>query len=139
MPLITDADFNTHLYPEIISAIDRDSEDILDDAIDAAEGIAKGYLSKYNITTLFSATGSSRDKALVMHLKDMASWHFCILSNVQMNLELLKERHDDAISWLRDIQKGMIVPYGWTKALDSEGEAETYFHVTSNTKRETHY
>lgn len=139
MALLTQDDFKTHIYPEVVSLISRADDTILDSAISAAESKAKSYLDKYNIDQLFSASGDNRKSDLVEICKDLACWHFCKLSNANINLAFFKELHDDAVRWLKDIQAGRSVPHGWPAATNSDGTKETYFHVTSSTRRESHY
>ena len=135
--MVTPLDFNTHLYAELIEAIDRNDEDILNDAIASAEGEAMGYLSRFDVDVLFAAMDDDRDATLLMYLKDMAVWHFITLANPNTNMELRKTRYDDAIQWLKGIQSGKIVPRGWPPA--TEEGADSYFHVSSAPKRPTRW
>jgi len=132
------ADFKTHLYPELQTAIDRGDASLLDTAIASAEGEAKSYLSRFDITDLFGKSGSARDDTLLMFLKDLAIWHFIILANPNTDMQLRKTRYDDALSWLGKIQQGKLVPVGWLAADATTGE-NTYFHMTSAAKRETRF
>ncbi len=135
--MVTPLDFNTHLYDELIEAIDRNDEDILNDAIASAEGQAMGYLSRYDTDALFSAVDGDRDPTLLMYLKDMAVWHFIALANPNTDVAMRKTRFDDAIGWLKDIQSGKIVQKKWP--LEVEEKAEYFFKVDSAPKRETRY
>jgi hypothetical protein len=139
MPLLLAADFKTHIYPEIIDAISRADDTILEAAIDAAEAKAKSYLDKYSIDTLFTATEDSRKNDLLSICKDLACWEFCKLSNANLNLAFFKELNDDAVRWLKDVQAGRSVPYGWPTATNAEGTQSTFFHVGGNPKRSSHY
>lgn len=139
MSLVLTSDFNTHIYSETISSIDRDTDGLLQKAIDSAEAIVKGYLSRFNITTLFSQSGSNRNEELLSTIKDVALWHFCKLSSPNMNLDMIKECHDDAIKWLKDIQAGRVDPYQWPEATDSDGDVLTSFKVDSAVRRKTHW
>jgi len=135
--MVTPLDFKTHLFAELISAIDRNDEDILNDAIASAEGEASGYLSRFDLDALLGAIDGDRDATLLMYLKDMAVWHFITLANPNTDLEFRKTRYDDALRWLRGIQSGKIVPRGWPLAT---GEAEEkFFHVSSAPKRPTRW
>lgn len=140
MALLTASDFNTHIYPEIVTAIHRGDSTLLDKAIEAAESKAKSYLDKYNIEQLFTATGEARKSDLVSICKDLACWEFCKLANPNINLDFFKELHDDAVKWLKDIQAGRSVPYQWPAGTDSTtGEQSTFFKIGGNTRRDTHY
>jgi len=134
---LTIEDFKTHLYRELIDNISRKDLTLLDDAMAAASGEAKGYLSRYNIEALFSAAGTDRDPTLLMYLKDMTVWHFIVLGNPDTDIDFREARYNSAISWLKNIQSGKVAPFGWPPA-----EAETqssFFHISSNPKRGTSY
>lgn len=111
--MITAVDFNTHLYPELINVIGRGEASILDEAIEAAEGEAIGYLGYYDTNALFALVGDSRDKTLLMRIKDMAVWHFIAVSNAGTDLELRATRYEQALKWLRDIQSAKITMKSW--------------------------
>lgn len=135
--MVTREDFNTHMYAEIIAAIDRNDEDILNDAIASAEGQAAGYLSNYNVDLLFAAEDDDRDPTLLMYIKDLAAWHFINLGNPSTNMELRKTRYDDALAELRRIQAGKVIMKDWPTA--SGEEAESFFLVSSVKKRDTRW
>lgn len=134
--LISD-DFKTHLYAELIKAIGRDDNGILQQAISAAESEAKGYLSRYDRDLLFAKIGDDRDPALLLFLKDMAAWHFITLANPNTDLEFRENRYQAALTWLKNIQSGKVVPENWPLP-QTEG-SDSFFHVGSNLKRGTHY
>lgn len=131
------ADLKTHLYDEQITTISRNDTALLDQAIAAAIGEAKGYLSHYDITTVFGASGSSRDAILLMWLKDMATWHFITLANAAADMEFRESRYKQAIAWLKNVQAGKIVPDGWP--VTTVENQDTRFHVSSDPKRDTNY
>lgn len=132
------ADFNTHMYPELIGVIERQDDTILPEAIEAAEGEAKGYLSRYDADTLFDLNGDDRDATLLMRLKDIAIWHFIVLANPSTDMELRKTRYDEAIKWLLQIQSGKIVQKNWPVP-QPEIQGADYFLVSSSPKRNTRY
>jgi hypothetical protein len=133
-------DFDTHMYAEIIEAIERDNEaaPILEKAIKTAEKQAKGYLSRFDIETLFAAEAEERDEMLLTYLKDLAVWHYIVLANPNMDISFFQLRYESAIMELGKIQSGKVVPYGWPPAVDPE-YAGTFFHVNSNPRRGTSY
>ena len=135
--MLLTADLKTHLYNEQITAISRNDSDLIVEAIAAAEGEAKGYMSRYDIDTIFGAVGTARDKTLLMWLKDMATWHFITLANANADMEFRESRYDQGIEWLEKIQAGKIVPYGWP--LTEVPNMDSSFHVTSDTKRITNF
>lgn len=135
--MLLKADLTTHLYNEQITAISRNDDTLIDESIDAAIAEAKSYLNRFDIDTIFGETADSRDKILLMWLKDMATWHFINLANAAADMEHREGRYKSAIKWLEKVQSGKVVPEGWP--LTTVTGQDTSFHVTSQTKRETNY
>jgi phage gp36-like protein len=138
--MLTEHDFKTRIYPELIDAISREEDHVLDSAMAAAEQEAKGYLHRYDIDALFGATGSDRDAALLMKLKDIAAWHFIVLANADVQLELTKTRYDEAVEWLGKIQSGKIYYQNWPVPVSgtSPNENDSWI-VASRPKRTTNF
>lgn len=136
--MLLTTDFNTHLYTEIINTISRDSDAVLETAIQASENEAKGYLGQYDIEELFNRTGANRDPVLLMYLKDMAVWHFIVVANPSVDIEYRRDRYKDAKDWLIRIQAGKVTPVGWNYA-NNATEPVSEIQVTSSPKRETHF
>lgn len=144
MPYLIEADFKTHIYAETITAITRSDGTIVTSAIDEAISTAKGYLSRYNRTKLFdpTATGFVSDKQLLAVVKDIAVWRMVRLANPNISIEMARTNYEDAIEWLKDVQKGIVDPEGWPYQDDdedtdvNEGEAISY---RSNDKRTNDY
>lgn len=135
--MLLTADLKTHLYTEQITAISRNDTELMEEAIAAAIVEAQGYLSRYDIDTIFATTGTDRDKALLMWLKDIATWHFITLANAGADLEFRQERYKQAIKSLEKIQSGKIVPNGWP--LVTEEAKQDLWKISSDPKRETKY
>lgn len=136
--MLTRDDFKTHLYPELIAAIERADNTKLETAIKASTLLAKGFMSRFDKYALFTATGEYRDEFLLMLLKDLAVWNFIVIANPNINVEFHKERYDDAIKLLEKIQAGKMVPDGWPMATEPESSG-TFFHIASNPRRKTSY
>jgi len=136
--MLTRADFNTHMYTEIINNIERDAGTLLEKAIKAAIQEAKGFLSKYDLETLFGSVDDDRDELLLTFLKDIAVWHFIVLANPNMNIEFQAERYEKAIQRLKQIQKGEFVPDGWPRKNEPEGISDSW-KITSAPRRNTQY
>ena len=135
------ADLKTHLYAELVTAISRDDETIMQAAIAAAEQQAKGYLGRYNIAALFGTTGASRDPLLLMYLKDLAAWHFITLANANIDMSVRKSRFDDAIDALKNIQAGKVFHEDWPLPAVVVGQEteNDIFQISSEPKRGTRY
>lgn len=138
---LTPCELTTHLYPEQIEVISREDDTLVLAAIDAAMSEARSYLSSYDTDRIFVAEGAARDALLLLHVKDIAVWHFVALSNPACDMELRKFRYERAINWLRGVQKGDIVPALPKRDNDGDGSPDTspiYIHG-SNPKRHNHF
>lgn len=107
---ITPSELKTHLYGEVQSEIDRADVTICEEAINSAISEASGYLSVYDRTAIFAATGNTRNSILLTFVKDIAVWHFIQLANPGVDLALRQDRYDRAIKWLDKVQSGKVVP-----------------------------
>jgi hypothetical protein len=136
--MLTRDDFKTHLYAELIAAIERADATKLETAIKASQLLAKGFMSRFDKAALFAAAGAERDEFLLMLLKDLTVWNFIIIANPNIDTEFYHERYTDAIKLLEKIQAGKMVPDGWPMATAPE-EAGTFFHTASNPRRGTSY
>lgn len=139
MAFLSSSEMNTHLYTENVQVITRGDDTITQAAIDAAVSEAKGYLSAYDINTIFAATGSDRNTLLLTFVKDIAAWHLIVLCNAGTETTFRQDRYNRAISWLKAVQKGDIAA-DLPKAKDADGNATGDPIVYgSNDKRNQHF
>lgn len=136
--MLLPADLNTRIYPEIQAAIDRDDEGFAEKAIAFAEGMAKSYLSRFNTSSLFAATGENRDGYLMGILKDIATHEFTKLANIEMDLTLIENNYLKAEKLLEKIQSGKSIPEGWPLKTTPVG-ADQSWHVGEVDVRETRW
>lgn len=131
---IANEELFTHLYPEQISAISDDDERFLTAAIKGAITQAKGYLHKYDTKNILDATGDDRDPFFLIVIKDIAVWHYINIANPNIDFSIREKRYNDAIAWLKSVQKGDINP-DFPVVEDSN---PTGFRFGSNPKRIQH-
>lgn len=137
MEFITREDFLTHMYTGVIDAISDNNDKLLEEAIDSAIGEAFGYLGRFDLDAIMTSTNRKTYANLRTWLKDIAKWHFVNICNVATDLALAKERYDDAIARLKEIQRGITTPQGWPLPKDINNAGA--FTVTSRPKRENYY
>lgn len=138
MSFLTITELKTHLYNENVDVISRSDDTIVQAAIDAAIAEAKGYLAAFDTATVFADTGSSRNALLLVFVKDIATWHFIVLCNAGVEMELRQDRYERAVAWLKAVQKGDISP-DLPAAIETDGETRGVIIFGSNTKREQHF
>lgn len=137
--MLTPEDFDTHIYPELVDAISRGNDEFLTMSMRAAEGEARGYLSRFDRPALFALAGEARDPTLLLFLKDLTAWHYINLANANVDMALRKERYDMALDWLKGIQAGKIVPENWPLPEEETPGEGLDWKVSSQPKRETRY
>ena len=134
--MISNKELYTHLYPESVEAISGDNERFLTAAIKGAIVQAKGYLHKYDIKKVFAAKGSNRDDFLLIIIKDIAVWHYINIANPNIDFSIREKRYNDAVSWLKGVQKGDIIPdFPLPEDADGNERNTTGFRFGSNPKR----
>lgn len=118
--------FNGKIYIAIQAITNVDpTDDLFWTEIGTNEGI---YVAKEDVTagvlpnvTASWAFGDDRDTQLVAFTIDLALYHLHSAGQVRTNPELRQKRYDDAIKWLKMVQKGEIdLPL--EVKLDSDGE-----------------
>ncbi len=145
MAFLSQDELKTHLYEEITNEITRDDDDIIDQAIATAIDEAKGYLSKYDLAATFDdVEPAERNRSLLSTVKDMAAWHLIKLSNPNIELKWRRMLYEDALAWLRGVQKGSIapalpLPTANTDASGTTGETDGAIKWKSNPKRNNHF
>lgn len=145
MSLITPADLETNIYPEVIEEITRANTATTQQAIAAAEAEAKMYLGRYDLEALFGTTDtepSLADDFLQVLVKDLACWHLLRLSGTTTDSAIHRTAYTDALSALRDIRDGKLQPPTWPYADPAavtdipDGNAISW---SSNSRRTNHY
>jgi len=142
MAYLTIDELKTHMYSENIDVISNGDITIVHAAIDAALSEARGYLTQYDIKAEFEKTApvdpevDLRNALLLTFVKDIAVWHFCILSNAGTDLGLREKRYDRAIDWLKAVQKGNVTPD--LPAIPAELKTGPILY-SSNEKRINHF
>jgi hypothetical protein len=137
------ADLKTHVYAELLNEIDRGDLEIIPAAIAEAVGFVKSYLGRFNRTRLFNpdADGFIDDKTLLAAVKDVAVWKSIRLANPNLTVAVARTNYEDAVGWLKDIQKGLVDPEGWPYKDDdanTDGNENSSVQYTSNKKRNNH-
>lgn len=76
----------------------------------ACEEIA-GYLrSRYDTDKVFAAEGDNRNNLIVMYACDITLYHLVSWLPNKMGREIRKERYEQAIKWLHEVQNGTVTP-----------------------------
>lgn len=119
---ITDEDYKVVIGDQALKVVSQISQKNRANAeTEAVEEIA-GYLRpKYDAGAVFSASGTQRNKLVVMYTCDIAIYHMTASTPQKMGMEIRKERYERAVKWLEGVQAGKIVP-DLPLAIDDNGD-----------------
>lgn len=136
MAFLTDEDYDSTIYTEILTAINRADPDAKLKAEEAAIEEITSYLSsRYDTTAIFAATGTNRNALIVMYTVDLAVYYMHSKSNPRMLPEVRKLRRDDAIGWLKQVSRAQINP----NLPKLSNDTKDYVRFGSNTKFENYF
>jgi len=111
-------DLGTSIYNYQIEQITDGDDNVVLEAVMAAETELRGYLVannkkewsdgriRYDVDKILSATGSNRNALLVRHCVTISRWYIVDLCNADIIYEHAKDRYDRAVSWLNKLAKG---------------------------------
>jgi phage gp36-like protein len=143
MPYLIPEEITTHLYGEVINEINRNDENNLIKAIEAAIAEAESYLTAYDTEAIFSASGNERNSIILLYIKDITVWHYIQLSNPAVDMQLRLDRYDNAIKFLEKVQAGKANPKlplpDPADNADNIQAGETFVKWGGNIKRHNHY
>lgn len=129
---------------EIINKIINNDDSIVTDIIDESIDLMTGYLYQYyNTEVIFSATGSSRSKTVLKHLKGIVI-HEIYSRRTKVANEVAKERYDEAMLWLEKVSEGKIKPPLPIRLNDSDGDGTadtpaTFMKLGSRRNHQNHF
>jgi hypothetical protein len=116
------ADLGSVIYAYQIDQITEGNDDLVEQALSAAEEEAKSYLTPnvnkletldgrilYDTALIFSADGLDRNALILQHCLTLAKFHIATLCNADFIYEQAKERYDRAIEWFTKLAKGTVV------------------------------
>ena len=131
---ITKEEIKTHLYDYQIDQITDDDDTIVTSAIDTAVAEVKSYLAnRYDVATIFAATGENRSALVVEHVKVCTVWHLLLLRNVDAIYERYEKAYEHTITFLKQVADGLLSPDLPYLQTDTGGPAGT-IQLNSNPK-----
>lgn len=101
---IEPADYDASIHREILDALTREDNSIVEICEDRAIAEMRGYLSRrYDADAIFTATGSDRNQLVLMMAIDLAVYHIFCIHNPQKLSQIRKDRYDRAKEWLKQV------------------------------------
>lgn len=114
---ISDNDYAVVIDKTAFDAIKKNDASKVQLAEELAIDEIKGYLDAYDVDRLFSYNGTWRPAKLIGIICDMALYHLNSTLPGRMGNEIRGQRYQDAIAWLKLVQKGQIVPTGFPRII----------------------
>lgn len=142
MAYITKTDYESSIHAEILDAVTRQDDSILDIIANQAMEEVAGYLNaRYDTNAIFAEEGEGRHALVLMFTKDVVLYHLHSIHNPARFPAIREDRYTRAIDWLKAVQKGEINPVGLPLRANEDGSegAENTFQLSSNTKRQNHF
>lgn len=132
------SDYPASIHMEILDALVRQDDTLIEVCEDQAIAEMRGYLSgRYDCDKIFSATGDQRNQLVLMYAKDITLYHVFCIHNPQKISKIRIDRYERAIEWLKGVSKYQISVEGLP--LIENSETDSPFRMKSNPKRINHY
>lgn len=97
-------DYDASLHWEILDALVRDDETLVEICEDRAIAEMRGYLSKrYDCDAIFSTMGEKRNQLILMMVIDIAVYHIFCIHNPQKLSQVRKDRYERAVEWMKAV------------------------------------
>lgn len=133
-------DYDATIHREILDALTRSDEAIVEVCEDQAIAEMRSYLSsRYDCDKIFGKTGSDRHPLILMYAKDIAVYHIFCAHNPYKISEIRKDRYERAVEWLKAVNADKLNIEGADKKEDGDGPSGSPWQVRSNHLMSTHY
>jgi len=137
---IEQTDYDASIHREILDALVREDESLIEICEDRAIAEMRGYLSRrYDCNRIFSAAGSDRNQLVLMMAIDIAVYHLFCIHNPQKLSAIRKDRYERAKEWLRQVASEEISIDGAPLLPEEDRAAKSTFIVKGNRKRINNY
>lgn len=139
MSYITAEEMKTVIYEHVMDDISMQDDATVLQCIEAAVSEMKSYLSsRYDVASIFTATGTDRDPLILENTKVIAVWNLIRLSNSELIYQQWRERYDRVIDFMKQVASGSIAPE-LPIATDDQGNAIIKSRFGSNQKFQHNY
>ena len=133
------SDYDASIHREILDALTRDDDTVVEICEDRAIAEMRCYLAKrYDCNRIFSAVGDGRHPLILMMVLDIAVYHIFCLHNPQKLSQIRKDRYERAVEWMKAVAHEDISIEGAPLLPEEERSSGTSFHICSNPKRVSH-
>ena len=129
-------DYDASVHREILDALVRDDQSLVEICEDRAIAEMRCYLSKrYDCDAIFSASGEDRNQLILMMVIDIAVYHIFCIHNPQKLSQIRKDRYERAVEWMRAVAAEEISIEGVPMLPEDERASKASLMFKSNRKR----
>lgn len=129
-------DYDASVHREILDALVRDDQSLVEICEDRAIAEMRCYLSKrYDCDAIFSAAGEDRNQLILMMVIDIAVYHIFCIHNPQKLSQIRKDRYERAVEWMRAVADEEISIEGVPMLPEDERASKASLMFKSNRKR----
>ena len=129
-------DYDASLHSEILDALVRDDETLVEICEDRAIAEMRGYLSKrYDCNAIFSTTGKKRNQIILMMVIEIAVYHIFCIHNPQKLSQVRKDRYERAVEWMKAVASEEVSIDGAPLLPEEERAKKAELMFKSNPKR----
>lgn len=134
------SDYDASIHREILDAVTREDESVVEICEDRAVAEMRCYLSRrYDCDKIFTASGDERNQLVLMMAIDIAIYHVICIHNPQTIKGIRKERYERAVEWLKAVAGEDISVDGLPLLPEEERAEKSTFLMKSNRKRVNHW
>ena len=111
MGFLVAADYSAQIRNEVMAVL-KQPEGSLNLAEQMAQAEIESYLraADYNVTAIFSATGTSRNAKIIMVMVDLVIYHLQSHLVTRLMSTNRQKRYDDVLTWLTKVSKNEVDP-----------------------------
>ena len=136
---INPEDYDASIHREILDALVRSDEAVVEICEDRAVSEMRGYLSaRYDVDALFAAQGADRHPLVLMMAVDIAVYHLFCIHNPQKMSQIRMDRYDRAVEWLKQVSRRQVTIDGAPLLPDDTLKQQSPWLMRSNPKRTNH-
>lgn len=133
------SDYDASIHRDILDALTRDDETVVEICEDRAIAEMRCYLSKrYDCDRIFSASGEDRHQLVLMMAVDIAVYHIFCIHNPQKLSPVRKARYERAVEWMKAVAREEISIEGAPMLPEGERAISASSRISSNPKRVSH-
>lgn len=132
-------DYDANIHSDILDALIRKDQTIVEICEDRAIAEMRGYMSgRYDCEAIFNAEGDARHPLVLMMAIDIAVYHLFCIHNPQKISQIRQDRYDRAVEWLNQVSKQAVSIEGAPMIAEEERKENSPWLMRSNLKRTNH-